>query len=212
MYSANLPWKTAPPLAENSTSLLYNADNSCSPYGCREAGFRGNHGGPFGTPQQDPAQNPCHPGYSFYGPEDFKDVTVYFAGHLHHKYELEPLAMVFASAENAYRIHKEVGRIIYEQMHVHIAKQDNAALAAVMANAFIGYRTRYKRNDLHEDITYLNSMVVAALTPRAMSNLGQQQAYLALVDRVALPIPLPVNVSNKGIDGRSGYDLGRFLP
>jgi hypothetical protein len=54
--------------------------------------------------------------------------------------------------------------------------------------------------------------VINAITPRALMNLKAQIAYLPLIDRVATPLPLPVNLSNKGIDGKSGYDLGRFLP
>ena len=209
---ASVPYKTAPPLPDNSPSLYYNVNNDCSPYQCREGGFRGNFGGPFGTPEQDPAQNACHPGYSYYTVDDFRDVPVYFAKLMQHQYELEPLAMVFSSAENAYRIHREIGRIIYEQMHMHIAKQDTAVLAMVMYRAFEGYRVRFKRNNMQEDVDYLNSLVIANLTPRALELLKAQVAYGSLIDRVAQPIPLPVNVSNKGIDGRSTYDIGRYLP
>lgn len=207
---SGIPWKTAPPLPNSSPSLLYNT--SCTPYGCREPGWRGQYGGPFGTPEQDPQQNPCNGGISIYSVEDFQDVPVYFAGVLKHNYALEPLAMVFSSPENAYRIHREISRQIYEQTQINIAKQESQVLAAVMSQAFIGYRTRYKTNDIQEDITYLNNLVIAALVPRALANLKQQMAYLPLIDRVAQPIPLPVNLSKKGLDGRSGYDLGRFLP
>jgi len=209
---SGIPYKTAPPLPENSPSLYYNANNDCSPYGCREGGFRGNYGGPFNWPAQDPAQNACHPGYSVYSVEDFRDVPVYFADLMQHNFELEPLALVFSSAENAYRIHREIARRIYEQEHINIGKQDTAVLAMVMYRAFIGYRVRYKRNNIDEDITYLNSLVIENLTGRALWNLKSQIGYLRHVDRVAIPIPLPANVSNKGIDGKSAYDLGRYLP
>ena len=208
----NLPYISAPPRADNSPSLYYNSNNNCSPYGCREDGWRGNHSGPANWPEQDPAQNPCHPGYSVYGVDDFRDVPVYFSQVLRHNVELEPLAMVFSSATNAYRIHREISRIIFEQTQINIAKQDNAVLAAVMAEAFRGYRVRYKRNDIHQDVTYLNSLVIEGIAPRALANLKAQIAYLPLIDKVQTGPPNPVLLSQRGLDGRSAYDLGRFLP
>ena len=155
---------------------------------------------------------PCSPGTSHYSVQDFQDVPVYFAGLMKYNFELEPLALQFSSADNAYRIHKEVSRVVYEQYNEWIAKQDNQVLAATMFSAFKGYRTRYKTGDMQKDLDYLNSLVLDVLIPRALANLRQLIGYLPLWDRVAVPLPLPVNLSSKGQNGKNSYDITRFLP
>lgn len=228
------PWRTAPPMPDQCAQQVFGmnlpesagfsaahnkpyggAGTPDRPYGERYAGVYGNYGPPPAAPEYpelDPARNPCHPGYSEYSKEDFRDVPVLFAQLMKHKYQLEPLAIAFASAENAYRLHRAVSDVVYEQYNQWIAKQDNFVLAMTMFKAYEGYRVRYKTGNLEEDVDYLNNLVLDVLVPRAQANLRVDIAYLTTNLRVAQPIPLPVNLSQKGQDGKSGYNLTRFLP
>lgn len=229
------PWRTAPPLPDACTNQVqtlnlpevtgYSAPHNMGyggagttdrPYGERYAGSLGNYGpppSPWDDPWADPARNACHAGISIYSVEDFRDVPIYFAGLMKHRQQLDALALAFSSAENAYKLHREIGRIIKEQMNLEVAKQSNQILASIMFNAYLGYATRYRRGVLEEDITYLNNLVVDALVPRALANMRQLIGSLPTqYDRVAQPIPLPVNVSKRGLDARSTFDLTRFLP
>ena len=215
-----IPWRTAPPMANQCENQVFgmnlpNAPPNRGPYTPRYAGFQGNYGPPPAPPQfpeLDPARNPCHPGYSEYDKNDFRDVPVLFAQLMKHKYQLDSLAVAFSSAENAYRIHRQVGDVVREQFNIDIAKQDNFVLAQTMFSAYAGYRVRYKTGDLEEDVDYLNNLVLGVLIPRALANMRVDIAYLSSNLRVAQPIPLPVNLSSRGQNGKSGYDLTRFLP
>jgi hypothetical protein len=151
-------------------------------------------------------------GYTPSTVEDFRDVPILFASLMKYKNQLEPLALAFMGMHNAYRIHREISRIVYEQTGVIIEKQESQPLAQVMWAAYSGNIVRYRTGQLDRDLEELNRLVLDGMVPRVLSNLRSQLDFAAQVNQVQTPIPLPVSLSSKGIDGRSTYDLTRFLP
>lgn len=159
-----------------------------------------------------PTTSSCYAGTSLYTVDDFKDVPIYFAGLMKHCFQMDELSLAFSSADTAYRIMREISRIVYDQHGVWIGKQDNRVLAQTMYSAYAGYRVRYKHGNLQKDVENLAALVLDNIVPRVLANYTQLVGYLPLIDRVAQPIPLPKNMSGRGLDGRSVYDVGRFLP
>lgn len=166
-------------------------------------------------PYRKPIQGSRDLNISMYNIDDFKLIPIIFGGIVGAYYHLDEFAHAFSSSKNAFAIHTVISKGIHDQYNVWIPKQEDKELATLMAKAYLNsLNINQKTGDNNVDLYNLNSSVVDAALPPMLAKLKMDRERLLMIDRVPTPISLPVNVSNKGLDGRSVHDVssGRFLP
>jgi hypothetical protein len=159
---------------------------------------------PLGTePQPD--------NVSEYSVQDFEIYPTLFYEATKRAFPLDELGKRFCAPENVFAIHRELSLAVHEKFHIWIAKQNDTQLSEVMIKAYISFfNINHRTGDLEEDLYNLNVMVIKSCIGPMLSKLSMQIKQLMEIDRVAVPGPRPVNVSNRGLDGRSVFELDRF--
>lgn len=152
---------------------------------------------------------------SQYSVSDFAAFPQYFYDYTKHKFPLDELGKRFSDPRNVFAIHRELSKAIHKQYNIWIAKQDDTQLAEVMIKAYLNFfNINHRTGDLEEDLYNLNVSVIKVCVDSMLAKLSLQIKQLMMIDRVAIPNPIPVNTSNRGLDGRSVMEMDRlrFLP
>lgn len=149
---------------------------------------------------------------SSYGVEDFVMFPDLFWEASRHQFPLDELGKRFSDPRNVFAIHRELSKAVHEKFNIWIAKQDNNQLFEVMYRAYINFfNIQHRTGDLEEDLFNLNSTVIKVSVDNMLANLSLLIKQVSMIDRVPVPGPLPVNVNNKGLDGRNSQDLTPYI-
>lgn len=162
-----------------------------------------------------PLSQPQPNNVSAYSVEDFYEYPSLFYEASKHKFKLDELGLKFSDPKNVFAIHRELSKEIHKQYNIWIAKQETTQLFEVMYKAYINFfNLNHRTGDLEEDLYNLNVQVIKVCLDNMLPRLAMLIRQVSMIDRVAIPNPLPVNVSNKGLDGRNSQDLSSviFLP
>jgi len=163
---------------------------------------------PLGTrPQPD--------NVSAYSVDDFNIIRQYFYDNTKHRFRLDELGLRFSDPRNCFAIHREISKAIHDKYNIWIAKQDDKEFGETMLRAYINFfNINHRTGDLEEDLYNLNVMVIKRCIDTMLPKLELLIKQLLEIDRVPVPNPLPTNVNNRGLDGRSNIEMDRvlFLP
>lgn len=109
------------------------------------------------------------------------------------------LNQLFFCRRNIQIIQNAIRREVYEasnRQHL-IDEQNETELVVIMRSIYLQY-ARNLPNQITEQISELNSRVVAEILPKIMSAIEQHYGYLRDASTLPTPMLLPQNVSNAG--------------
>lgn len=117
----------------------------------------------------------------------------------HHYHEETPLSIVYFSEGNINLLQDMIKYQVYKQsnnQHV-INRQSDTELKIIMRSIYLQYG-RNDPNNIKEQVAYLNNIVVKEAVPGILSGIEQYNAYITKITKLPIPIPRPINLSNKG--------------
>jgi len=119
--------------------------------------------------------------------------------------------LLFASPENAFLLHKKLSEVIQQKFGIWITQQPNIHLGLIMANTYRSYLP-YSTGNIQKDMERLNRTALEGIIPQVSQALNSLIYYVRTVDRNPYPaIERPVNVNNRGANGKNSHNVFRFL-
>lgn len=114
-------------------------------------------------------------------------------------HDCNKLNTLFFSKQNMQIIQNAIRRQIYENSNGEylISEQDASHLYVVMRSIYLQESDNLS-NNIRQQITKLNNLVLDWVVPKIMSNIKQELIYLKDVGKVPDPIPQPTNVNITG--------------
>ncbi len=146
----------------------------------------------------------------YYDVVDFNPIPGIVRGELN-DHQLGPIGMTFASAENAFQLHKQLSQVVHDRFGIWIAQQPNIHLGLIMATIWRDYLP-YSTGNPGVDIGRLNRKVMEEIVPQVSQAVNSLIYYVRTVDRVPYPaIERPVAVNQRGANGKNSHNVFRFL-
>lgn len=147
-----------------------------------------------------------------YGVEDFKEIPKIFDDLNKHYFCIDRFGKIFSSPTNAFSIHREISKQLFNLYQVWIPKQEDTEFAQILSNAYRDFMNINRKTGNDEtDLYNLNVSVIEATIPIMISNIELSKKRLNIIDKIPTPITLPQAMNTKGIDGRSVHDLSQFF-
>ena len=113
--------------------------------------------------------------------------------------ESSPLSMLFFSKQNMDILQLHIRYEVWKRSNkVYIISNQSETELEIIMRAFYLQHSRNMNNRLVIQIKQLNQMIVEWVVPQILSEIKQYYGYLEDVQRLALPVELPQNVSSKG--------------
>ncbi len=126
-------------------------------------------------------------------------------------HQLGPIGAEFASAQNAFQLHKHLSEVIHKRFNIWIAQQPNADLGLIMANIWRDYLP-FSTGNMQVDMGRINRKVLEEIVPQVSQAVNSLIYYVRTVDRVPYPaIERPVAVNQRGANGKNSHNVFRFL-
>jgi hypothetical protein len=119
---------------------------------------------------------------------------------LKNRIEKTPLGELFFSRANVSRIQKMIKKAVFDRTNGKYkltADQNLSDLLIVMRGCYLDDAQNNPYQIVHQ-VKVLNHKTLERIAPDLVSNLIQNQNYIEQLDKPIDPIPLPVNVNNKG--------------
>ncbi len=119
---------------------------------------------------------------------------------LHNTVEKTPLGQLFFSRSNVDRIQKRIRIEVFERTNGKYklnVDQNLSDLLIVMRGCYLDDAENNPYQIVHQ-VKVLNHKTIERIVPELISNIIQNQLYIEQLDKPITPIPLPVNVNNKG--------------
>ena len=87
--------------------------------------------------------------------------------------------------------------ILTKHKPIVIGRQNETELQIIMRSIYLQY-AKHVNYDIPQQINELNSLVVREAVPGIITNVKQYLGYSVDIQRMPMPMDLPVNPSNKG--------------
>lgn len=114
--------------------------------------------------------------------------------------EITPLGRLFFSHANVSRIQKAIKKEVFNRTNGKYkltVDQNLSDLLIVMRGTYLDDAENNPYQIIHQ-VKILNHKTIERIVPELITNIVQNQQYIEQLDKPIIPIPLPVNVNNKG--------------
>lgn len=110
------------------------------------------------------------------------------------------LSKLFFSDENMRRLQRMIKSEIFEKTNGEFkleVDQEQSQLWVVMRGVYMEY-ARFKPGEIVRQVKRLNRQVITELVPGMITSIRQGYGYQKEINSPIRPMPLPINVSNRG--------------